>query len=289
MPHEVPTTTTAHSQDLLAVGRNAASTGPGMEAATRGVLNETQKSLLLLWARRHVVLMELIGMVAIYPFLQFIIGNGQIVRALVPPTLLAFTAYPILFITTFKLVGDLLEEVNTGTFGQLHLSPFSPALLLVGRLASSVLEGVAIATVVAVGMTWALGVSLPPRVVGLLPAALTVIDIAGFALLIGGLSLTLPQIGALVHLINGLILVLNGTLIPVELYPNWAQAIARLLPTTLGIEATRKVVLQGQSLGAVWAAGTLPWLIVHAVGLAALGWLVFLVNDRRAMQRGTLG
>jgi len=96
-------------------------------------------------------------------------------------------------------------------------------------------------------------------------------------------------IGALVHLINSLILVLNGTLIPVELYPGCAQAIARLLPTTLGIEATWKVVLQGQSLGAAWAAGTLPWLVVHAVGLAALGWLIFLVNDRRAMERGTLG
>jgi hypothetical protein len=38
----------------------------------------------------------------------------------------------------------------------------------------------------------------------------------------------------------------------------------------------------------VWADETLPWLIIYTVGLAVLGWHVFLLNDRRAMQRGTL-
>ncbi len=66
------------------------------------------------------------------------------------------------------------------------------------------------------------------------------------------------------------------------------QTLARFLPTTLGVEVTRKVVLEGQSLSSVWADGTLPWLIIHTAGLAVLGWLVFLLNDRRAMRHGTL-
>src|SRR5262249_54934076 len=148
--------------------------------------------------------------------------------------------------------------------------------------------GVLIAVVVAVGMTSSLGVGIPLQVLGLLPGVLTIIDIVGFALLIGGLSLRLPQIGAILHLINGLILALNGTLIPVELYPGWVQVTARFLPTTLGIEATRKVVLEGQSLGMIWATGTLPWLVAHTIGLTVLGWLVFLLNDRWARQHGTL-
>jgi len=257
-------------------------------AATRAVLNETQKSLWQLWRHRSVVLLEIVTLVAFYPFLQFIIGNGTIERALVPPTLLAFLALPILYIAILKLVGDLLEEVNSGTFEQMHLSPFSPTSLLVGRLAALVLEGVLIAVVTGVVMTWILGAGIPLRPVGLLPAALTVIDIAGFALLIGGLALVLPQIGAIAHLFSGLILILNGTLIPLEWYPGWVQTLARFLPTTLGIEVTRKLVLEGQSLGSVWADWTLPWLIIHTVGLSALGWLVFQLNDRRVMRQGTL-
>lgn len=282
------TTTTMHSQEMRSVEQGAGRRGPWAVSAIRAVLNETQKSLWLLWRQRSVVLLEIITMVALYPFLQFIIGNGTIERALVPPTLLAFLTYPILYLASLKLVGDLLEEVNSGTFEQMHLSPFSPASLLVGRLLALILEGVVIAVIIGVGMTWMLGVSIPLRPAGLLPAALTVIAIVGFALLIGGLALALPQIGAIAHLFNGLIFLLNGTLIPMEWYPGWVQTLARFLPTTLGIEVTRRVVLQGQSLGSVWADGALPWLIIHTVGLSILGWLVFLLNDRRAMQRGTL-
>ena len=262
--------------------------GPWVVAATRAVLNETQKGLWLLWGHRTVVLLEILGFVAFYPFLQFVIGNGTIEQALVRSTLLPFLAVPILYLALLKLVSDLLEEVNSGTFEQRHLSPFSPAALLVGRLLAVFLEGVLIAVVIGVGMSSLLGISIPLRPAGLLPAALTLIDIAGFALLLGGLALALPQIGAIAHLFSGLILLLNGAFFPLEWFPAWVQTLARFLPTTLGVLAMRKVVLQGQSLGSVWADGTLPWLLIHAALLAVLGWLVFLLNDRRARRRGTL-
>src|SRR5712692_8551385 len=176
------TTTTTHSKppqagEQGAVGRH----DPPIVAATRAVLNETQKGLWLLWGHRSIVLLEIITLVAFYPFLQFIIGNGTIERALVPPTLLAFLALLILYLATLKLVGDLIEEVNSGTFEQMHLSPFSPAALLVGRLLAVFLEGALIAVVIGVGMSWGLRISVPLRPAGLLPAALTLIDIAGFA------------------------------------------------------------------------------------------------------------
>lgn len=283
------TTTAFHSQPpQTGVQGAGARPGPWGVAAARAVLNETQKGLWLLWGHRIVVLLEILGFVAFYPFLQFVIGNGTIERALVLPTLLPFLAVPILYLAILKLVSDLLEEVNSGTFEQMHLSPFSPAALLVGRLLAVFLEGVLIAVVIGVGMSWLLGISIPLRPAALLPAALTLIDIAGFALLIGGLALALPQIGAIAHLFSGLILLLNGAFFPLEWFPGWVQTLARLLPTTLGVQATRQMVLQGQSLGSVWADGTLPWLIIHAALVAILGWLVFLLNDRRAMRLGTL-
>src|SRR5260370_31709694 len=283
------TTTTTPSKPPQAGEQGAGGRhDPQIVAATHAVLNETQKGLWLLWRHRSVVLLEMLPFIAFYPFLQFVIGNGTISRALVRPTLLPFLAIPVLYLAILKLVGDLLEEVNSGTFEQMHLSPFSPASLLVGRLLAFVLEGVVIAVITGVLMTWLLGVSIPLRVAGVLPAALTVIDIAGFALLLGGLALSLPQIGAIEHLFSGLIFLLNGALIPLEGYPTWVQTLARVLPTTLGIEVTRRVVLQGQSLGTVWADWTLPWLLIHTVGLFILGWLVFLLNDRRAMRQGTL-
>ena len=268
------TTTTVHSQEARSGEQGAAR----VVLATRAVLGETQKGFWLLWGHRSVVLLEILTMVAFYPFLQFIVGNGTIEQALVPPTLLAFLTYPLLTFATLGLVGDLLEEVNSGTFEQMHLSPFAPTALLVGRLLAMVLKGMLTAVVIGVLMTWWLRVGIPLRVAGLLPAALTVIDIVGFALVIGGLALVLPQIGAITHLFSGLILLLNGTFIPLEWYPAWVQTLARFLPTTLGVLVTRKVVLEGQSLASVWADGTLPWLIIYTIGIFVLGWLVFLTQ-----------
>lgn len=252
----------------------------------RAMLNEVQKSLWLLWRHRLVVLTEFIALAIFYPLMQFLMGNGMIERARVLPTLLAFLAYPLLFVTTFKFVGDLREEVNSGTFEHMHLSPFSPAFLVVSRLLVLLLEGVLIAVVIGVLMSLALGVSIPLRLVSALPAFLTIVDIISFAFLLGGLALAFPQLGVVASLFNGLIFLLNGTLIPLEWYPGWVQALARFLPTTLGIQVMDRVVLQQQQLADVWADGTLPWLLLYTVGLAVLGWLVFLLCDRRAIRRG---
>ncbi|GHO90240.1 hypothetical protein KSF_002880 [Reticulibacter mediterranei] len=279
-------TTSLSSQEIHAIKKSARKGNPRFVSAARALLNEMQKSLWLLWRHRAVLLTEFVALVIFYPLLQFLIGNGGIEQARVLPTLLAFLAYPLLFVTTFKFVGDLREEVNGGTFEHMHLSPFAPVALFVSRLVVLMLEGVVITTIIGVLMSWVLRVHIPLRLAGALPAALTIVDIIGFALLLGGLALALPQTGVIVSLFNGLIFLLNGTLIPLAWYPTWIQALARFLPTTLGIQATDKVVLQQQSLAAIWADGTLPWLIVYTVGLLALGWLVFLLNDRRTLRRG---
>lgn len=278
--------TSLSSQEVRAIKREARKDGPRFVPAARALLNEMQKSLWLLWRHRSVFLTEFVALAIFYPLLQFLIGNGGVAQASELSTLLAFLAYPLLFVTTFKFVGDLREEVNSGTFEHMHLSPFAPVSLLVSRLVVLMLEGVVITTIIGVLMSLVLGVHVPLRLAGALPAALTIIDIVGFALLLGGLALILPQTGVIVSLFNGLIFLLNGTLLPLAWYPTWVQTLARFLPTTLGIQVADRVVLQQQSLAAVWADGTLPWLLLYTVGLTLLGWLVFLLCDRRTMRLG---
>jgi ABC-2 type transport system permease protein len=279
-------TSTMTSRKIYLVKQKTGGYNSQVRTATRAFLSEMQKGLWLLWRHRVVVLTEFFALVFFYPFLQFVIGNGTVERALVLPTLLAFLAYPLLFVTTFKFVGDLREEVNNGTFEQMHLSPFSPTFLLLGRLIVLTLEGMVIAVVIAGGMSLLFHVGIPLRIAGALPVTLTVINSMGFALLLGGLALVFPQINVIVSLFSGLIFLFNGTLIPLEWYPTWVQLLARFLPTTLGIEVTQKVVLENQSLSAVWADGMLPWLLLYTVLLCALSWLVFLLSDRHVIRRG---
>src|SRR5262249_41825843 len=110
--------------------------------------NETAKNLLILWAHRATVLPE-IGLFAVtYVTMQYVIGEGSLVEDLLPATLLGVVAYAFTYHVLMRMTAGTLEEVNTGTFEQTHLSPVPAWLLSTGRLAAATLEALAVAAVV---------------------------------------------------------------------------------------------------------------------------------------------
>jgi ABC-2 type transport system permease protein len=179
--------------------------------------------------------------------------------------------------------------MNTGTLEQSHLSPLPAWLLSVGRLGAALVEGLVITGLLVAGLVLMLGIELPYRWQALLPACLTVLDIAGFALLLAGLALAVTSIGAVLHVLQNVIMILNGSLVPVALFPAWLAVIARLLPSTLGVEATRKMLLQGQSLAVAWSDHSLLWLLLHTMGMLVAGSTVYQWNIRQALRNGRLG
>ena len=88
---------------------------------------------------------------------------------------------------------------------------------------------------------------------------------------------------------TNVLLFLNGALLPVHHFPGWLETIAVFLPTTQGIIVLRKVVVDGASLIAVWEDGSMVFLAVQSVLYLAVGWALFIVGERVAKRRGTLG
>ncbi len=251
--------------------------------------NEIRKGLLILWAHPASIVLAVATAMLIYLGVQFIIGQGQLPGDLLPPTLVAFTAYMFLWTASLAMVADLVEEMRTGTLGQTHLSPVSPSLLILGRLATASVQGVLVAASAAAVPLVVADIPIPTRWEAMLPFTLTLVNGLAFTLLFAGIALAEPFIGEVHHLVTGLIGMLNGSYLPVVLFPDWLEPIVRLLPTTLGIEATLKVLFQQHSLGDLWADGSLPWLIAYTLALTAAGWLVFVRNQRTAMRDGRLG
>jgi ABC-2 type transport system permease protein len=85
------------------------------------------------------------------------------------------------------------------------------------------------------------------------------------------------------------VLFLNGSFVPVSLFPGWLQLVARLLPTTLGIEVSRKILLQGGSLVSTWSDGSLIWLVFHSAMLLIAGATAYQLSIRAALRDGRLG
>jgi ABC-2 type transport system permease protein len=255
--------------------------------ALRAFGNEAGKGLRLMWQRRAITAAFVVLNGFNYLMIQFFIGGGHIVVPVLALTLPALFAVTVSSVASLQGSGGIAEEVNGGTLEQAHLSPAPPSLLVAGRLVALAVEGLAVAAV----LTLAFGLGYGPHWVirpdALAPLALTVLDALGYALLMTALVLRVASIGAVVHVFNMAVMFFGGMIIPVTLFPHGVEIFARFLPTALGTEV-RNTTLAGRGLGTAWSNGTLPWLLVHVVVLAGLGWAAYLYTVRRARREGGL-
>jgi ABC-2 type transport system permease protein len=264
-----------------------------LAAGLRMLGNETSKGLRVMWVHKLPLVLQLAIMTATYWMIQFFIGGGRLVDRLLALTLAAYLAYVISYIALLRMAAGVLEEMYTGTLEQSLLSPLRPWVASTGRLAAALAEGLVTAAVVAafyLAIFAVLGVEMTFRWAALVPMAIILVDIAGFAMFIGGLALVVNSIGAIIHVIQGVIMFLNGAFIPVFVFPAWLERTAKIaVPTTGGIDATRRILIAGEPLRQVWSDGTLPWGLVHATVLLLVGWAVYQAAIRRGLREGRLG
>ncbi|MEU8251017.1 ABC transporter permease [Nonomuraea sp. NPDC048916] len=222
-----------------------------------------------------------------YLGLQFVLGQGELRQDLLPQTLVAIGGYWFLQYAALVMVADLIEEKRAGTFAQAQMTTAPPWLPMLGRLITAAVFGLVVAAVASLVPMLVAGISIPLRWAALLPALLLGVNVLAFTFLLAALALASPMIGALQSLFTSLVLLLNGSFLPLAFYPDWLAVLARVLPTTLGIEAITQPLFEGRTLGEIWSDGTLPWLLLHTLVLTAVSGLLFVRNHRRALQESS--
>lgn len=250
---------------------------------------EVGKGLTMQLAHPIAHVMTLVFTATVYLGLQYVIGQGTIQRDLLPPALLGISGYWLLQFASMVMVADLVEEKRGGTFAQTRLTPAPLWLIMIGRLVTASVMGVVVAVVATLAPMLVTGTTIPLKWTALVPYTLVVLNVLAFTFMLAAFALSSPMVGVLQSLVTSMVILLNGAVMPLSLFPDWLAVIARLLPTTLGVEATAKVLFEDESLGDIWSDGTLPWLIAYTVALALLGWYVFVRNHRRALRDGRLG
>ncbi|WP_026163048.1 ABC transporter permease [Kribbella catacumbae] len=267
---------------------------PTFRLGLRMLGNETTKGLRVMWVHKAPLALGLAYVAMLYWVIQVFIGGGRLVGEVLAMTFVAFLGYVVLYIASLRMVGGVLEEMYTGTLEQSLLSPLRPWVASTGRLAAALVEGLVIAAVVAgfnlVILLAVRGVELSFRWSAAIPLAVTLVDIAGFVLLFGGIALVVNSIGAVIHVVQNVIMMLNGAFIPVFVFPDWLELASKtLIPTTLGLDATRQILVAGAPLEQVWSNGTLPWAVVHAAVSLVIGWAAYQAAIRRGLREGRLG
>lgn len=273
--------------------RVAQPAGSGWKLTPRtglGVMGtEVRKGLLVQLSHPLGHIITLLISTMLYLGMQYVMGQGELRRDLLPETLVAISGYWFLQYASLVMVADLVEEKRGGTYAQAHMSPAPPSLIMLGRLATASVLGLLVAVVATLVPMLVADVTIPLRAEALVPYAFVIINVLAFTFVLAAIAVSSPMVGALHSLFTSLVILLNGSMMPLDLYPDWLAVVARFLPTTLAVEATTKVLFDKESLGDIWSDGTLPWLLAYTLALVIFGGWLFARNQRRAVRDGRLG
>lgn len=258
----------------------------GTAAAT---LNETRKGLVILWDYKFSLLTQLLGIMMIVIGIMFFVGQGEITAEQVSMTLIGFiiTFYAMETISTMSWA--LMTEAQAGTLEQMYMSPAPPQMIILGRSLASLVSGTIQMALVLFAMLLLFQQPLPLSLEAVPVILITMFGLLGFGYLIGGLTLVFKQVGPIANIMQNILLMVNGTFLPVALMPTWLGTLSMALPSTVGIILTRRVVLEGETLGMLWADGSLQFLLAHSLVTFVAGWVLYGICERIARRQGSLG
>lgn len=191
--------------------------------------------------------------------------------------------------TIMETSADMLAESSAGTLEQMYMSPLPSEFLLLGRLFALLISTTIMMLITIGSLALLLHISIPLGWTGLLILLITLAGLFGFTLALSGAALMFKQIDALADVLQNVLLFVTGALFPISIFPGWLAAIARTLPITQGIVVLRAVVLNGESLSAALANGSLVYLLIHSTLYLCGGWLIFKGCERYARRHGSLG
>ncbi len=109
----------------------------------------------------------------------------------------------------------------------------------------------------------------------------------GISIMVSILPLLFPERGEqMTHIVIAVLLLVSGVYYPIEVLPNWLQALGVVSPATYVLEGVRGSLLEGASINALWPQ-IWPVLIMGVVLIPAGLW-VFNLAERYAKRTGKL-
>ena len=168
---------------------------------------------------------------------------------------------------------NIVKEKEIGTIEQINVTPIQKYVFIFGKLIPYAVMGLIIFTI---------GLLIGRFVYGIIPlgnifllylfAINYMFALLGFGLLISTYSNTQQQAISLIFFFTMIFNMMSGLFTSIDSMPDWAKAIAYLLPTTYFIEAIRMIVLKGSGVtdvlkhfGAIFLFGAIlnTWAIIN--------------------------
>lgn len=161
---------------------------------------------------------------------------------------------------------SFLNDRTLRTWDRLRASPASNADLMVGKIVPAFVLAFG-QQVFIFGMGALLfGLRVRGSVIGLgLVVVVLCLSLTAFGVLLAAVFRTNQQLNAFANLSTFLLAGISGALVPLEVLPAWARAVAPVSPQYWALRAYRSMILEGEGIGAV----ALPCAVLIGVGVIA--------------------
>jgi ABC-2 type transport system permease protein len=97
----------------------------------------------------------------------------------------------------------------------------------------------------------------------------------------------MKEANAFVFLVRGIVMIFCGITYPMAMLPAWMQATAQWLPQTYIIHAVRTASLSTEGFAGI--SHDLGMILFFGVIWLAIGYVLFVVMERRARKTGAIG
>ncbi len=183
---------------------------------------------------------------------------------------------------------SLRNEQMRGTLESNWLSPTWRFSYLLG---SSVPQMVSMITLLVVsGLEYALffGVKFNGSILLTILVILASIPaVYGLGFAFASIVITMKEANAFVFLVRGIVMIFCGITYPMAMLPAWMQATAQWLPQTYIIHAVRTAALSTEGFADI--SYDLSMILFFGVIWLAIGYVLFVVMERRARKTGAIG
>jgi len=112
-------------------------------------------------------------------------------------------------------------------------------------------------------------------------------SVYGLGFAFASVVITLKEANAFVFLVRGIVMIFCGITYPLAMLPNWMQSVAQWLPQTYIIHAMRTAALSKEGFAGI--ANDLKMMMIFGIVWLVIGYVLFVVMERRARQTGAIG
>jgi ABC-2 type transport system permease protein len=190
--------------------------------------------------------------------------------------------------TTMWSFGTYLREEQTrGTLESNWLCPISKFDLLIGGGLVSVFQAIFISVVSVLEYRFIYGIQFTGSILEWLLIFIVMMPgVYGLGVLFASIILWLKEANAAVNVARGVMMILCGITFPISIMPEWMRFLAKGIPFTYGIEATRQVMVNGEGLSS--AAYNIMMCLVEGIIIFIAGRLLFKVIENKVKNSGSL-